>query len=144
MNGANVGLNSNIYSNAAIVNGDQVQLVLTSDAVCATPLTVNSNTIPMIVKAKPAKSTVTKLNATTLQSSVIGDSYVWKKDGTTLAPVTRNITVTALGDYTVAVILSGCTSDISDPLTFIPSTSIKTLLRLESKYIQIQYLIEYL
>ncbi|MBP7478253.1 MAG: T9SS type A sorting domain-containing protein, partial [Chitinophagales bacterium] len=126
LNGANVGLNSNIYSNATLVNGDQVQVVLTSDAVCATPLTVNSNTIPMIIKAKPAKSTVTKLNATTLQSSEIGDSYQWKKDGTTLAPATRNITVTALGDYTVAVILSGCSSDVSDPLTFIPTSSIKT------------------
>src|SRR4030095_16371654 len=49
LNGNNVGINSNGYSNNALANGDQVSVVMTSSLACANPTTATSNTITMTV-----------------------------------------------------------------------------------------------
>ncbi|MDQ3191194.1 MAG: PKD domain-containing protein, partial [Bacteroidota bacterium] len=49
LNGANVGTNSNIYVNNALVNGDVITCVMTSGLSCASPTTANSNSITMTV-----------------------------------------------------------------------------------------------
>ncbi|HTB51939.1 MAG TPA: gliding motility-associated C-terminal domain-containing protein [Ferruginibacter sp.] len=49
LNGANVGTNSNTYSNNNWVNGDVVSCVLTSSDTCVTTSIANSNTITLTV-----------------------------------------------------------------------------------------------
>jgi hypothetical protein len=117
LNNNNVGNNTSTYTPTALVNGDQVLVSFTSNATCASPATLNSNALTMTVNPKPAKPTINKLNATTLQCAALGDGYIWKKDGIVLASGngTRNLTISGNADYQVAVIMNGCTSDISEP-----------------------------
>lgn len=49
VNGVNVGTNSSTYSSTTLANGDFVSCVLTSNAACASPSTVVSNLITMVV-----------------------------------------------------------------------------------------------
>jgi hypothetical protein len=51
LNGNNVGTNSNTYSNNALVNGDQVSVVMTSSLANASPQTATSNIITMMSTA---------------------------------------------------------------------------------------------
>ncbi|PZV79741.1 hypothetical protein CLV31_11357, partial [Algoriphagus aquaeductus] len=49
LNGNNVGTNAPTYTNAALANGDQVSVVMTSSAACASPTSATSNTVTMTV-----------------------------------------------------------------------------------------------
>lgn len=49
VNGVNVGVNSNTYAYSAFNNGDVVTCILTSNAACASPVSVTSNSIIMTV-----------------------------------------------------------------------------------------------
>jgi hypothetical protein len=69
LNGTNVGTSIATYTNAALVNGDQVSCVLTNAAACTT--TATSNTITMTVTAAPTTS-----NAGTGQSICVGAGAV--------------------------------------------------------------------
>ena len=53
VNGVNAGTNSSSFSTSALVNGDQVQCELTSDANCASPLTAVSNTLTVSLNSLP-------------------------------------------------------------------------------------------
>lgn len=56
LNGGNVGSNSDTYVNASLANGDQVTCEMTSNAACASPATVTSNTVTMTVNANVTPS----------------------------------------------------------------------------------------
>lgn len=49
INSADAGTDSNIYRASGLLNGDQVSVRLTSNASCAYPATMTSNSIPIIV-----------------------------------------------------------------------------------------------
>lgn len=49
LNGNNAGTNSPVFTSGSFANGDIVSVMMTSDANCATPNSVISNTIPVIV-----------------------------------------------------------------------------------------------
>jgi gliding motility-associated-like protein len=49
LNGNNVGSNSSTYTNSGLSNGDQIRVVFTSNASCATTSTANSNAVTMVV-----------------------------------------------------------------------------------------------
>lgn len=51
VNGLNVGVNSNTYSSSSLVNGDDVQVILTSNENCLTSPSASSNTISIAVTA---------------------------------------------------------------------------------------------
>ncbi len=53
VNGVNVGTNSSLFSSASLANGDQVQCELTSNANCASPVTVLSNTLTVSLNSLP-------------------------------------------------------------------------------------------
>jgi len=57
VNGVNVGINSNTYSNSGLVNGDDIQVILTSNENCLTAPSATSNTIAITVTA-PTNATV--------------------------------------------------------------------------------------
>ncbi len=51
LNGANVGTGGSSYTNAGLSNGDVVSCVMTSNATCAVPASVSSNSITMTVSS---------------------------------------------------------------------------------------------
>lgn len=122
LNGSNVGTNSTTYTSTTLANNDQVSVVMTSNALCATPATVTGNIITMIVRPPvPATpgiisgttpvcptiqgliySIVAVANATTYNWTVPAGWSVTAGAGTTTITVTSgtagqngNITVTA-------------------------------------------------
>ncbi|MBX7225633.1 MAG: PKD domain-containing protein [Chitinophagales bacterium] len=62
-NGVNVGSNSATYSPATINNGDQIQVVMTSNSACVTGSPATSNTITMTVTASVAVSNSIAVNS---------------------------------------------------------------------------------
>ncbi|MFM9004576.1 MAG: hypothetical protein ACKOSR_03615, partial [Flavobacteriales bacterium] len=94
LNGANVGSNTETYTNAGLTNGDIVTCVLTSNAECASPATATSNAITMTVNAFVTPSvSITSSGGTTIcgnaentftASPVNGGlqpSYQWQLNG---------------------------------------------------------------
>lgn len=72
-NGSNVGTNTNTYTNAALLNGDVVSCVLTSNATCLNNPTAVSNNISTTVN-QPTSSTT---NVTVCSNDL---PYVWNNN----------------------------------------------------------------
>jgi uncharacterized delta-60 repeat protein len=64
-NGANVGLNQPFYIDASLNNGDVVDVILTSNAACVSPLVATSNAITMTVSPYLTPSVI--INSSTTQ-----------------------------------------------------------------------------
>jgi photosystem II stability/assembly factor-like uncharacterized protein len=88
-NGANTGINSTTYSSNTLVNGDVITVALTSNAICTSSATVNSNNITMSVNDSvtaiisiDGNTTVTQGTSTTISSAITngGSSpgYQWQ------------------------------------------------------------------
>jgi len=56
VNGVNVNTNSDTFTTSSLLNGDQVDCILTSNAVCVTNTTATSNLISMLVNASATAS----------------------------------------------------------------------------------------
>lgn len=92
-NGVNVGANSPAYADNGLINGDIITCELSSNAACASPVTIASNTITMTVRAPvtPAITIAESANNICSGTNVIfsavaaypGDHpiYQWKKNG---------------------------------------------------------------
>ena len=74
LNGANVGTNSPVYGNSGLVNGDAIEVIMTSSLTCASPLSDTSNRIIMVV-TQPL----------TFYRDFDGDGYGKASSGTILA-----------------------------------------------------------
>ncbi len=74
-NGVNVGNNSSQYVLSNPVNNDQIQVVLTSNADCATPTNVSSNTITLTTQNVNSPSIVISTPLTTLCGGSQGILY---------------------------------------------------------------------
>lgn len=67
INGLNVGgATSSIFSTTSLSNGDIVNVTMTSNASCATPITVSSDTITMIVSSSVTASVAITSTASTI------------------------------------------------------------------------------
>lgn len=89
---------------------------LTSNAACASPVVVGSNTLTVTVNALPTTPVVSQ-EADTL-STTSYDSYQWYLDGTTMLGTDSAQTAAASGAYTVVVTnVEGCSST-SAPYSF--------------------------
>lgn len=72
LNGSPAGTGGPIYSNASLVNGDEVSCMLTSDAVCLTNPTASSNSISLNILPRVSPS----LSIVSSATSVCQDSVV--------------------------------------------------------------------
>ena len=128
INGQNVGTNSASFSSSTLTNGQTVSCVLTSNSICASPLTATSNSLNIIVNpipAAPIGSVVNNCDNSVL--SAIGSNLVWSNSQNSLS-----IVVTSSGVYTVTQTVNGCTSLATSltavllPLSEDPSISINS------------------
>ncbi|MFN8155666.1 MAG: IPT/TIG domain-containing protein [Bacteroidia bacterium] len=119
-----VGTNSATYSDNALVNGDQVSCVVTSNATCASPTTENSNTITMTVN--PVLTPSVSISASTGTTICAGTSvtftatpanggatpaYQWKLNGTNVGTNSATYTNASLtnGQIVTCVLTSNAT-----------------------------------
>ena len=110
LDGANVGTNSSLYTNASLANGNTVQCVMTSSATCALPSAASSNTVTMAVNpvltpavsisANPSGSICNGTSVTFSATSVNGGtaSYQWKLNGANVGTNTSVYTNASLAN----------------------------------------------
>jgi gliding motility-associated-like protein len=119
LNGTNVGTNSSTYSNAGLVNGDIVTVVLTSSDACASPTTATSNQVSMTVNSVTPSVTIAA-NSTTICAGTsvtftatptnggTTPSYQWQLNGTNDGTNSSTYSNTGLvnGDIVTVVLTS--------------------------------------
>ena len=109
LNGTNVGTNISSYTFIP-VNGDIVNLVLTSNNTCVTSATANASPINMAVNPLPPTPSISQNINTLTSSSATGNQ--WYYNGTLISGATnQNYTASLVGLYSVLVTNSeGCSS----------------------------------
>lgn len=121
-NGSTVGVNSNVYSDNNLTNGDVITCILTSNVNCVTVNQVTSNSLTIIVHPDPVvvldkNSSLCDGSSRTLDAGAFS-SYHWSTGSTN-----RTITISNIGLYSVTVTdNNGCTgTDFSIITTLLPS-----------------------
>jgi len=128
VNGVNVGTNSTSFTLNPVAGGEQVFVILTSNAVCATPATVNSNTVTVSANPTPTLSIATattticpNLPDTLLATATAGSSFTWTPAGglntTSNDTVVANNGITGTYTYYVTATLNGCSRTDSVQIT---------------------------
>lgn len=125
-NGQPVGNNSAIYTDNALLNGDQVTCELTANSACLTTTQANGNIITISINPDPVVTLDQTSTLCTGSSRVLDagsfSSYLWNNGSTS-----QIITVNSIGTYSVTVTdNNGCTGSAS--------TSISTLFPLPSGF----------
>ncbi len=103
LNGANVGTNSNTYTNASLSNGDVITCKLTSNAACVSPDSAISNSLTMTVNPfiTPSVSVAPAPNDTICDGAQViftatptnggtSPAYTWTLNGDTVSGITTN------------------------------------------------------
>jgi len=121
VNGVNAGTNSSTFTLTPVSGGEQIWVILTSNATCATPATVTSNTVNVTANPLPVLSvsqhttTVCPNVADSLFASAnAGSTFSWTPAGglntTTNDTVLASNAITGTYTYYVIATLNGCTS----------------------------------
>ena len=131
-NGLNVGNNSNTFSSNTLSNSDEITCTLTSNAVCPSPASVNSNSLIMTVNAYVSPSIIITantgntfcegINVTFTATPVNGGnapSYQWKKNGVNVGVNSNKYSDNALveNDIILCMITSNASCVIGNPAT---------------------------
>ncbi|MBL0077591.1 MAG: PKD domain-containing protein [Bacteroidetes bacterium] len=131
LNGANVGTNSNTYSNAALANNDVVFCVMTSSLSCVLSSPASSNIILMSVSpnlpvsvsiAADDNNICAGTNVTftaTPTNGGVAPVYQWKKNGVNVGSnsTTYSSTAFANGDIITCVLTSNAICPTGNPAT---------------------------
>jgi hypothetical protein len=132
LNGANVGSNSSTYSNAALVNGDAVKCIVTSNAICPSGSPATSNTVLITVNptlpvsvsisASPSNIICAGTNVTFTASAVNGGTspfYQWQLNGINTGSNSSTYTSSSLisGDVVQCILTSAATCASGSPAT---------------------------
>ncbi len=140
LNGINVGSNNRTYFRNNLLPGDQISVVMTSNAVCATGSPATSNSIRTIVNI-PEPTIVSIVSNAVSNKICSGDSvtftatsinggtspsYQWKKNGTNVGTNSNTYTTTSLvnSDAVTVVVTSNADCVYGSPAT---SNSITTI-----------------
>lgn len=97
-NGVNVGSNSNVYTDNSLVNGDIITCVLTSNALCASPAILTSNSYYVNVSPTPTAvltSSGCSGGTLTLTSNSVISKIQLYKNGTLSSTATSSFATTA-------------------------------------------------
>jgi gliding motility-associated-like protein len=120
LNGVDAGTNTPLFVDVHPVNDDVISCFMTSNAVCATPVSVNTSSLPLTVSPLPPvilTNTGTDCLGNAALEVVSPDvlsRIIWNKDGvaaytTTATPVNIGYTPSEAGVYTAFVTTgSGC------------------------------------
>lgn len=113
VNGTPAGINAATFSSAALANNSVITCQVTSNAACAQPATVTSNSITLVVKPVPPKPIITAVFGLLTSSNPTGNQ--WMFNGSDI-PGATNVTYNAIrdGKYSVRTTVNGCTSASSD------------------------------
>ncbi len=131
-NGLNVGINSNTYSINTLNNSDEISCFVTSNAVCASPVSVVSNSIFMTVNAYVNPSI--NISANTVNTFCAGanvtftavpvnggasPSYQWKKNGIVVGTNSNIYSDNTLADNDVilCIMTSNASCVVGNPAT---------------------------
>lgn len=120
VNGVNVGTNSNTFTSSTLNNNDAVSVVLTSNAACASPLSVTSNVLNMTVSPVVAPSISISASSTSIcaggsvtftATALNGGTapvYQWRVNGSPSGTNSNLFTTTTLanGDVVTCVLTS--------------------------------------
>lgn len=111
VNGSNVGTNSGSYSSSSLTNGQTVSCIMTSNALCVTTPTANSNTLtvavqavgdPVVTIAQTGGTAPACAGATlTYTATVTGGTptfYQWKVDGANAGASASTFSSAGLGN----------------------------------------------
>jgi hypothetical protein len=110
VNGVNVGNNANTYSATNIANGAQVNVTFTSNATCASPATVISNSITMTVSSQLTPEVVINTPSTTVcpganvafvatpTNGGSSPSYQWQVNGVNVGINSNTFTTSSLNN----------------------------------------------
>ena len=136
VNGVNAGTNASTFTLSAVA-GQQVDVILTSNAGCLTTPTANSNTVAVTINPTPTLTVIhgdatvcPATPATIVVSGTSGSTFTWTPS--TGLNVTNNDTVIAtnasLGIYTYSVTcsLAGCSTIASVNITVASTFTIST------------------
>ncbi len=131
LNGAVVGTNTNTYTNAALANGDQVYVVMTSSLACATVATATSNTVTMNVKAIPnpqivgGDKSICSGSSVSYTATVGSGNLQWNKDGAAISGSTSSsIVINNSGTYTLTENNGACATTSAPVVVAILSTPV--------------------
>lgn len=135
LNGGNVGTNSNSYTNATLANGDQVSVVMTSNAACASPTTATSNSITMTINpsvtpsvsisANPGASICPSTSVTFTAAPINGGvtpNYQWKLNGGNVGSNQSTYTNAALSNGDQISVVMTSTASCPSPATATSNT----------------------
>jgi uncharacterized delta-60 repeat protein len=150
LNNVNVGTNSSSYTNAALVNGNQVKCWVTSTAACPSQAAVNSNTITvnMIPIAIPSGTIFSDLGNTICAGSTVtftaapsnvgsAPTYLWTVNGVDQGEPGTTFVTNALDNGDV-VLLTIINNDIcADPTPVATNSITMTVIPVESPLISI-------
>ncbi len=146
-NTVNVGINSSSYTDAALINGDVITVDMTSNATCALPATVTSNSLTITIgsvvpsvsiTANPGTAICPTTNVLFTATPTNGGtlpSYQWKKNGTDISLATASTYTDASlvnGDVITVVMTSNLscavpTAATSNALTMTVGTLVPTV-----------------
>jgi Secretion system C-terminal sorting domain len=116
LNGANVGTNAATYSNAGLLNGDAVSVVMTTSAICAslptatsTPIaiTVNGAVTPAVAIAASTNNVCSGTAITFTASPTNGGTpvYQWKVNGTNAGTNAATFATSTLANNDVVTVV---------------------------------------
>jgi gliding motility-associated-like protein len=141
VNGTNVGANSNTYSSNALNNGDVVTCTLTSNAPCASPVTVTSNNIVMVVNpvlvptinivAVPAGPVCSGTNVTFTANITNGGAapaYQWQVNGTNVGSNSNTYSSAALNNGDVVTCTLTSNALCASPTNVISNNIVMTII----------------
>lgn len=130
LNGNPVGTNSTTYVNSSLTNGNQVTCTLTSNALCASTTTANSNAVTMLVNptVNPTISIASDIGNTSCAGGQVkftasitnggtAPFYQWKINGTDVGTNSNTFTASASTSTVTCVLTSNAPCPIPGTLT---------------------------